>query len=50
MTAPDHTIEPLKNFVHERGHPHRGKGIAATTPYAASNAIRQGCNKSQKLN
>src|SRR6516165_7770558 len=24
MTAPDHTIEPLKNFLHERGHPHMG--------------------------
>jgi hypothetical protein len=22
--APDHTIEPLKNFLHERGHPHIG--------------------------
>jgi len=22
MTAPDHTIKPLKNFLRERGHPY----------------------------
>ena len=22
MTAPDHTITPLKNFLRERGHPY----------------------------
>ncbi|SUZ33337.1 hypothetical protein ROE7235_03106 [Roseibaca ekhonensis] len=26
MTAPDHTLEPFKNVLHQRGHPYMRKG------------------------
>ena len=34
MTAPDHTLKPFKNHLHQRGHPYMHKsGDGRTSPF-----------------
>jgi hypothetical protein len=34
MTAPDHTLKPFKNHLHQRGHPYMHKsGDGKATPF-----------------
>ena len=34
MTAPDHTLKPFKNHLHQRGHPYMHKSAdGRTSPY-----------------
>jgi hypothetical protein len=34
MTAPDHTLKPFKNHLHQRGHPYMRKSAdGRTSPY-----------------
>jgi len=39
MTAPDHTLAPFKNHLHQRGHPYMHKSGVVAGPYEQTNIV-----------
>jgi len=36
MTAPDHTLAPFRNHLHQRGHPYMHKSCREDSPHESS--------------